>query len=61
MYPGAGIVTSHHLLKQGQRSSTDVALKYLPQISTELPWVEKAEEDLVWDAKNSASTHRCQI
>ena len=26
----------------------DVALKYLPQLSAELPWVEKAEDDLVW-------------
>ena len=48
MYPGAGILISHPLLKQGQRNSTDVALKYLPQLSAELPWVEKAEDDLVW-------------
>ena len=25
-----------------------MALKYLPQLSAELPWVEKAEDDLVW-------------
>ena len=25
-----------------------MALKYLPQLSAGLPWVEKAEDDLVW-------------